>query len=500
MREALAVHIGQTGCAVGVAVWKNICQDHGIDPSGRISGNSYDAPTVDDPVLLEANLERYFSTVDDKHIPRAIFIDDAASATKFGDYNVYGHLFNRANLVFEDPSQLWTNTLPFAAIRQIRTELEAADHPTSIAITHSTMGRIGGSVTLAATEHLSDLAPKLTKLIISQLPGQLPPAHSTLEILNSCLTLAKIQSDVIMTFDNDSLFNIALNLLEQPKAPLSLLNDVVAATTLGPITAPTRFPYSERYDPNAPIKYSELDIPSICQSLLPLPSLPFAISGFSPLTSIRQNVSVDVPSFAAQNINRNANQNSGLRSIVATRNPNIRDLCRDLFKTENITTSFPPSETAEYVKAMALWRGKDATKEEILRQMSALENHSVEEIVHSWVAQIPRRVHCYSMVIPPPHLRLCVSFFGSTTAFAGKFGYLRDRLDKCMLRGAFIHQYEVAAFSSIFIRYEKVGVEISDFIAASNHLTELESEYEALGKLLAAKKAEENNQIKMLWS
>ncbi|KAK7856722.1 tubulin beta-6 chain [Quercus suber] len=67
MREILHVQGGQCGNQIGSKFWEVVCDEHGIDPTGRYTGNS------------ELQLERvnvYYNEAScGRYVPRAVLMD-----------------------------------------------------------------------------------------------------------------------------------------------------------------------------------------------------------------------------------------------------------------------------------------------------------------------------------------------------------------------------------------------------------------------------------------
>ena len=60
--------MGQAGAQIGNACWELYCLEHGIQPDGKMNGNTVN-PTDD-------SFSTFFSeTGAGKHVPRAVFID-----------------------------------------------------------------------------------------------------------------------------------------------------------------------------------------------------------------------------------------------------------------------------------------------------------------------------------------------------------------------------------------------------------------------------------------
>lgn len=535
MRECLSIHFGHTGCGFGRSIWKSLCNEHDIDPRGVLHPSSKRHHTdsqqeksgFDDESIItsEANLSPFFNEKLGRYTPRAIFIDsDPLTAFDFDDSTLFSSLFNPLNLIIgRQPS---TQNIYPAAIRDfasdvweqggvrsckniLRHELEDCDYPTSFLSTQSSSGGAGGGIGNFVAEKLKQWAPNLSYVNLVQLPSPSDcfGTQNVLGICNSILTLSELSdlSQLSIVTDNESLTDIAMNLLEMPLLSFELMNDI-AASVVGGLTCPIRFPYSrkaqgrDKSDRNV-INAVNLELPGIAKAIAPIAGLPYIVGGFAPITSAKINVSLEKerPSFGlihrvdkqaeevtnasssetvydkriAQRIKESRDycqsevKGNGQPFRAPFRQPKIKDLCWSLFDAKNLIASVNPYE-GHFVKAMIIFRGRDVIRDEVIRQITAIEQHSIKDMFEEWINRIPRRCYCHAYQVSEPHLQMSATFFGSVTSISNRLDAMCAEFDQLTRRRAFIHKYLEA------------GLDLDDLIEARRKVMDVSDRYKAV--------------------
>ena len=70
-REVISVHVGQAGVQIGNACWELYCQEHGIQPDGRLKPHE-EGKKVDE----SGSFSTFFSeTGTGRHVPRCVMVD-----------------------------------------------------------------------------------------------------------------------------------------------------------------------------------------------------------------------------------------------------------------------------------------------------------------------------------------------------------------------------------------------------------------------------------------
>lgn len=92
-REIITLQLGQCGNQIGMEFWRKLCQEHGINPEGRIldsaaaAGGFYDRKDV------------FFYQADDNHyIPRAVLLDLEPRVINSILNSEYSKLYNPENV------------------------------------------------------------------------------------------------------------------------------------------------------------------------------------------------------------------------------------------------------------------------------------------------------------------------------------------------------------------------------------------------------------------
>lgn len=92
MREILHIQGGQCGNQIGSKFWEVVCDEHGIDPTGRYTGNS--------DLQLERVNVYYNEASCGRYVPRAILMDLEPGTMDSVRTGPYGQIFRPDNFVF----------------------------------------------------------------------------------------------------------------------------------------------------------------------------------------------------------------------------------------------------------------------------------------------------------------------------------------------------------------------------------------------------------------
>lgn len=92
MREILHIQAGQCGNQIGAQFWEVVCNEHGIDTTGKYFGDS--------SLQLERS-DVYFNEVSGgRYVPRSVMIDLEPGTMDALKSSPYGHIFRPDNFVF----------------------------------------------------------------------------------------------------------------------------------------------------------------------------------------------------------------------------------------------------------------------------------------------------------------------------------------------------------------------------------------------------------------
>lgn len=94
MREILHIQGGQCGNQIGSKFWEVICDEHGVDPTGKFNGD----PNSD--FQLERINVYYNEASGDRYVPRAVLMDLEPGTMDSIRSGPYGKIFRPDNFVF----------------------------------------------------------------------------------------------------------------------------------------------------------------------------------------------------------------------------------------------------------------------------------------------------------------------------------------------------------------------------------------------------------------
>ncbi|KAG7019912.1 Tubulin beta-6 chain, partial [Cucurbita argyrosperma subsp. argyrosperma] len=92
MREILHIQGGQCGNQIGSKFWEVVCDEHGIDPTGRYAGHS--------ELQLERASVYYNEASGGRYVPRAVLMDLEPGTMDSVRTGPYGQIFRPDNFVF----------------------------------------------------------------------------------------------------------------------------------------------------------------------------------------------------------------------------------------------------------------------------------------------------------------------------------------------------------------------------------------------------------------
>nr|CAD1829577.1 unnamed protein product [Ananas comosus var. bracteatus] len=246
MREILHVQGGQCGNQIGAKFWEVVCDEHGIDPTGRCTGSS------------DLQLERC------SHGP-------------------YGQIFRPDNFVFgqSGAGNNWAKghytegaELIDAVLDVVRKEAENCDCLQGFQVCHSLGGGTGSGMGTLLISKIREEYPDRMMLTFSVFPS--PKVSDTVvEPYNATLSVHQLveNADECMVLDNEALYDICFRTLKLTTPSFGDLNHLISATMSG-VTCCLRFPGQ-----------LNSDLRKLAVNLIPFPRLHFFMVGFAPLTS-----------------------------------------------------------------------------------------------------------------------------------------------------------------------------------------------------------------------
>jgi len=436
MREIIHMQVGQCGNQIGAKFWEIISAEHGIDPSGKYSG--------DNDNQLE-NINVYYNEVSGgRYVPRAVCVDLEPGVIDNIRSGPYGAIFRPDNFVFGEngAGNSWAKghytegaELVDSVLDVVRKEAENTDVLQGFQLTHSLGGGTGSGMGTLLISKVCEEYPDRINCSYSVVPS--PKVSDTVvEPYNATLSLNQLIETTDETFciDNEALYDICFRTLKIPSPSYGDMNHLVSLTMSG-VTTCLRFPGQ-----------LNADLRKLAVNMVPFPRLHFFIPGFAPLTS------------------RGSAQYQALT---------VPELTKQMFDAKNMMTACDPRH-GRYLTVATIFRGKVSMKE-VDQQMLDTQNKNSSYFVE-W---IPNNVKTAVCNIPPRGLKISGTFIGNSTSIQELFSRVSDNFAVMFRRKAFLHWYTgegmdemefTEAESNIqdiiaeYQQYQEVGVE-DDFIA-----------------------------------
>ncbi|KAL1542909.1 Tubulin beta-1 chain [Salvia divinorum] len=254
MREILHIQGGQCGNQIGSKFWEVICDEHGVDPTGRYKGDGSESDTQ----LERINV--YFNEASGgRYVPRAVLMDLEPGTMDSIRSGPYGQIFRPDNFVFgqSGAGNNWAKghytegaELIDSVLDVVRKEAENCDCLQGFQVCHSLGGGTGSGM-----------------------------VHQLVENADECMVL-----------DNEALYDICFRTLKLSTPSFGDLNHLISATMSG-VTCCLRFPGQ-----------LNSDLRKLAVNLIPFPRLHFFMVGFAPLTSrgSQHYISLTVPELTQQ--------------------------------------------------------------------------------------------------------------------------------------------------------------------------------------------------------
>jgi len=314
VREILHVQVGQCGNQVGTKFWEAVTAEHSLsfkdgtwqEPADGIQDEDGDG--IPDEV---ENVSVYFRSTGakqnlkepwryDKRTPRAILVDLEPGTLDVIKAGRLSGLFDPTNMVFgaNGAGNNWAKghytegaEIVEEVLDKIRKEAEKADCVQGFQLFHSLGGGTGSGMGTLLLLKIRDAYPDKITCTYSVFPS--PKVSDTVvEPYNAVLSSHQLleNSDETFVIDNEALYNIMHNVLEQKTVEYSVLNELIARVACG-VTASIRFP-----------GMLNGDLRKLGVNLVPFPRLHFFLCSYAPLTSAKNTVhsKLSVKEFASQ--------------------------------------------------------------------------------------------------------------------------------------------------------------------------------------------------------
>jgi len=441
VREIVHCQVGQCGNQVGNQFWQKVLEEHCLDKKGRFLPDSDRAKQDEDDDGVPTTLEQvgvYFSqTGNTEHkkkstwVPRAVMVDlepGTADVIKASDC---GKLFKPDNFVFgaSGAGNNWAKghyTEGAEIIEEVmdvlRTEVEACDCPQGFQICHSLGGGTGSGMGTLLLLKIRDAYPDRMNCTFSVFPS--PKVSDTVvEPYNAVLSSHQLleNSDETFIIDNEALYNISNNVLQNNSPTYAELNELIGQVICG-ITSSLRFPGQLNGD-----------IRKLAVNLVPFPRLHFFLVSQAPLVS---------------------KKNSGFSVL------NVQELCTQMYQEKNFYSNVK-KEDGKNIACSMIFRGKLSTNS-IDEHVDKLQEKHSEHFVE-W---IPNNVKTSCVDVPPTTSAVSATFVCNSTALKGIFQRLATQFGAMYKRKAFLHWYKGE------------GMDEMEFQEADKNIRDLITEYQ----------------------
>ncbi|EEE63725.1 hypothetical protein OsJ_18543 [Oryza sativa Japonica Group] len=423
MREILHIQGGQCGNQIGSKFWEVVCDEHGIDPTGRYAGTS--------DLQLERVNVYYNEASCGRFVPRAVLMDLEPGTMDSVRTGPYGQIFRPDNFVFgqSGAGNNWAKghytegaELIDSVLDVVRKEAENCDCLQGFQVCHSLGGGTGSGMGTLLISKIREEYPDRMMLTFSVFPS--PKVSDTVvEPYNATLSVHQLveNADECMVLDNEALYDICFRTLKLTTPSFGDLNHLISATMSG-VTCCLRFPGQ-----------LNSDLRKLAVNLIPFPRLHFFMVGFAPLTS------------------RGSQQYRALT---------VPELTQQMWDAKNMMCAADPRH-GRYLTASAMFRGKMSTKE-VDEQMINVQNKNSSYFVE-W---IPNNVKSSVCDIPPRGLSMASTFVGNSTSIQEMFRRVSEQFTAMFRRKAFLHWYTGE------------GMDEMEFTEAESNMNDLVSEYQ----------------------
>jgi len=436
-REIIHLQVGQCGNQVGCAFWNSLLKEHKINPStGKFDATAFnDADGDGIPDELES-IDVYFRPSDSdimaaKWVPRGILVDLEPGTMDVIKASASGGIFRPDNMVFGNngAGNNWAKghytegaELVEAVLDRVRQEIETCDSPQGFQVMHSLGGGTGSGMGTLLLLKIRDGYPDRITTTYSIYPS--PKVSDTVvEPYNAVLSTHQLleNSDETFIVDNEALYNINHNVLNNKQPTYAELNSLISQVTCG-ITASLRFPGKLNGD-----------LRKLGVNLVPFPRLHFFLVSQAPLlgTKVASHTSMK---------------------------------CQELISQANSTRNFfsnVKSDDGKYLAAAFMFRGNIASQE-VDDQLQKLQETQGE----SFVEWIPNNIKSSIINTPPTTSKMSCTFVANTTALKGIFQRLATQFGAMYRRKAFLHWYKGE------------GMDEMEFQEADKNVRDLITEYQ----------------------
>ncbi|MCB1236020.1 MAG: tubulin beta chain [Verrucomicrobiae bacterium] len=397
----IVVCVGQAGVQIGGALWRDFCLEHGIDPtSGQVPAGG--TPKGD----WISFFSRFGDDAEKNYVPRTVFVDLEPSVINEVKKNS-GTLFNPACFISSDEGAGGNfavgnrgrggEMLP-TVMDRIEGEISKCDNVGGIMILHSLGGGSGSGLGCLVIETLKKKYPEIPLMSCAVIPS--PQVSSVVtEPYNTVFALSVLKKycDACLIFDNEALFNIAVENWGIESPDVKELNSLITEVLTG-VTASMRF---------SGFLTVEISVREYVTNLVPKPGLHFMITSASPLTPPDQ---------------------SKFEELTVTQ------MIDQLFDADNVFAECSPMD-GRFLSTAVQYRGVMDDKPQADAALAALRTKLP---LTSW---IPTAFKIGYVDEPGVHHRKSIVLMANNTEIARVFERICNNFDKLWERKAFANWY-----------------------------------------------------------
>lgn len=402
-REIITIQAGQCGNQIGSEFWKQLCEEHGIDPEGVVRDYAINGDDRKDVFFYQSD--------DDHYIPRAVLVDLEPKVIKSIQNSKFRKLYNPENFFIGKDGggagNIWAKG--YAEAESSRDDIEeildreadASDSLEGFILTHSINGGTGSGFGSYILEQLNDRYPKKLIQTYSVFPNQ-KQSDVTVSPYNSVLTLKRLilNADCVVVIDNSALNNIAVNRIKISSPTLNHLNSLIS-TVMSASTSTLRYP-----------GYMNNDLISLIAPLVPTPRCHFLITGYTPITL--------------------ENTKS---TVIRT---SVLDVMKSLLDNRNIMVN-EGTKNGNYISLLNIIQG-DVEPEHVHKALQRLRERKQANFIPWGPASIQVALSKKSPYIETPH-KVSGLMLGNHTSMANLLGGIIGEFNILFKKKAFIDNY-----------------------------------------------------------
>jgi len=378
-------------------------QEHLLTEDGSFSG---DKSNPDDLVKTE-KIDVYFKPAGEtRFVPRAAIVDLEPGTSEMIKASPIGAMFKPDNFIFgaSGAGNNWAKghytegaEVIDEVLDVVRREAESCDCPQGFQITHSLGGGTGSGLGTLLLLKIRDAYPDRITATFSVYPSP-KVSDVVVEPYNATLSIHQLleNSDETFVIDNEALFNISHNVLQQSQPKFPDLNFVISLVMSG-VTSSLRFPGKLNGD-----------LRKMGVNLVPFPRLHFFLIAQAPLFSPNNQTHIAL---------------------------NVKELNDQCWSGRNFLANVS-AEDGKFLAASLVFRG-NLSSEEVDDQMAQTQSKLADDFVN-W---IPNNIKSSIVNIPPVDVPMSSTFVANTTALKGIFQRIATQFAKMYKRKAFLHWY-----------------------------------------------------------